>query len=88
MVYQKGRVFHTQCFTDHGNSFAPVDSELARISARTRIELVQLKNLKARAELEKQAKQTKPAKIKKSIKKMKKKRKVIKRRKKAKKRRR
>ncbi|MEM3007006.1 MAG: hypothetical protein QXW37_03645 [Candidatus Nitrosotenuis sp.] len=54
MVYQKGKVFHSQCFTDHGSSFTAPDSEIAQLSARTRIELVQLKNMKARAELEKQ----------------------------------
>ncbi|MEO9310136.1 MAG: hypothetical protein ABI337_07555 [Nitrososphaera sp.] len=54
MVYQKGKVFHSQCFTDHGSSFTTPDSEVAQLSARTRIELVQLKNMKARVELEKQ----------------------------------
>ncbi|MEM3064372.1 MAG: hypothetical protein QW177_03265 [Candidatus Nitrosotenuis sp.] len=54
MVYQKGKVFHSQCFTDHGSSFTVPDSEIAQLSARTRIELVQLKNMKVRAELEKQ----------------------------------
>ncbi|MEW6042710.1 MAG: hypothetical protein AB1608_00400 [Thermoproteota archaeon] len=58
MVYQKGKVFHSQCFTDHGSSFAAPDSELAQLSARTRIELVQLKNMKARTEIEKQIAKT------------------------------
>jgi hypothetical protein len=50
MVYQKGKVFHSQCFTDHGSSFPTPNHELASLSAKTRIELVQMKNLKVRAE--------------------------------------
>lgn len=60
MDYQKGKVFHSKCFTEHGGSFATPNSELASLSARTRVEIVQLKNMQARSELEKQAK--KPAK--------------------------
>ncbi len=52
MDYQKGMVFHAQCFTEHGNTIPTIDPELAHLSARTRIELVQLKNLKMRADLE------------------------------------
>lgn len=52
MEYQKGKVFHVQCFTDHGNTVLTVDPELAHLSARTRIELVQLKNLKIRTDRE------------------------------------
>jgi hypothetical protein len=65
MVYQKGKVFHSQCFTDHGSSFTAPDSEIAQLSARTRIELVQLKNMKARSELEKQLAKTQNAQAKK-----------------------
>lgn len=69
MDYQKGKVFHAKCFTEHGNAVPSVDSDLAHLSARTRIELVQLKNLKLRADLEEPqpgvAKQSKPAKRKK-----------------------
>jgi hypothetical protein len=54
MVYQKGRVFHSQCYTDHGNDFATPDPELAQLSAKTRVELVQLKNMKIRSEMQKQ----------------------------------
>lgn len=61
MVYQKGKVFHSQCFTDHGSSFTAPDSEVAQLSARTRIELVQLKNMKVRSELEKQLAKTQNA---------------------------
>lgn len=69
MDYQKGKVFHAQCFTEHGNTITMVDPDLAHLSARTRIELVQLKNLRMRADLEEPrpgiAKQSKPAKRKK-----------------------
>lgn len=52
MDYQKGKVFHAKCFTEHGSTVPNVDSDLAHLSARTRIELVQLKNLKLRTDLE------------------------------------
>jgi hypothetical protein len=55
MVYQKGLVFHSQCYTDHGNDFAAPDPELAQLSARTRVELVQLKNMRVRSETQKQS---------------------------------
>jgi len=54
MDYQKGKVFHAQCFTEHGKDFTTPDSELAQLSAKTRIELVQLKNMRVRAETQKQ----------------------------------
>jgi hypothetical protein len=52
MIYQKGRVFHTQCYITHGSSFPTPDSDLTTLNARTRIDLVQLKNLKVRKEHE------------------------------------
>lgn len=52
MDYQKGKVFHAKCFIEHGSTVPSVDSDLAHLSARTRIELVQLKNLKLRTDLE------------------------------------
>ena len=70
MTYQKGRVFHIQCFESQGSTFPVIDSELAQMSARTRIELVQMKNLKARSDAEeiiqKMAKPKKKATTKKS----------------------
>ncbi len=51
MDFQKGKVFHAQCFTEHGSSFPTPDDELAYLSAKTRIELVLMKNLKVRTEL-------------------------------------
>ena len=65
MTYQKGRVFHIQCFESQGSTFPVIDSELAQMSARTRIELVQMKNLKARSDAEEITK--KPASSKKKI---------------------
>lgn len=50
LVYKKGKVFHSQCFDEHGNTFPDPNNELAALSAKTRIELVQMKNLKARTE--------------------------------------
>jgi hypothetical protein len=70
MSYQKGRVFHPECYIKHGVDFATPDSELAQLSARTRVELVQLKNMQVRIGSEKQ--RPKPPK-KKSIKKTKRK---------------
>ena len=61
MVYQKGRVFHTQCYMTHGSQYPTPDSEFTTLNARTRIDLVQLKNLKVRQE---QEKLTKPKKSK------------------------
>jgi hypothetical protein len=50
MEYQKGRVFHPKCFEIHGKTFPIVDPDLAHLSAKTRIELVQMRNLKARVD--------------------------------------
>jgi hypothetical protein len=50
MVYQNGRVFHMQCFETQGSAFPAIDPDLAQLSARTRVELVQMKNLKARTD--------------------------------------
>jgi hypothetical protein len=50
MVYKKGRVFHERCFETHGSSFPVIDQEIAQLSAKTRVELVQMKNLKARSD--------------------------------------
>lgn len=50
MTYKNGRVFHLQCFEAQGSSFPKINEEIAQISARTRIELVQMKNLKIRSD--------------------------------------
>jgi hypothetical protein len=62
MNYQKGKVFHIQCFSEHGSAFATPDPEIGQLSARTRIELVQLKNMKVRSEIEAPIIKSKPAK--------------------------
>ena len=48
LKYVNGRVFHPECYDKHGNSFLVVNQDLIHKSARTKIELVQLKNLKMR----------------------------------------
>ena len=48
LKYVNGRVFHPECFDKHGSSFLVVNQDLIHKSARTKIELVQLKNLKMR----------------------------------------
>lgn len=67
MVYRKGLVFHSICFATHGSSFPTPDRELTSLNAKTRIELVQMKNLKVRTDLGlvKTANSTLPKKIKK-----------------------
>jgi hypothetical protein len=82
MIYQKGRVFHERCFETYGNQFPPINQELAQESARTRVELVQMKNLKARTDAglteenpkqkARPKKKTKKSKSKKSVKRSKK----------------
>ncbi|MFM8658349.1 MAG: hypothetical protein ACKOCQ_00185 [Candidatus Nitrosotenuis sp.] len=48
MVYKRGRVFHERCFETKGKLFPHIDYDVAQESARTRIDLVQMKNLKVR----------------------------------------
>lgn len=50
MIYKNGRVFHQRCFETKGNMFPPINQEIAQLSARTRIELVEMKNLKVRSD--------------------------------------
>lgn len=50
MTYQKGLVFHPLCFEKQGSAFPTIDPDLAQLSAKTRVELVQMKNLKARTD--------------------------------------
>ncbi len=80
MVYKKGRVFHPQCFVNFGSSFPTPDAELNTLSAKTRIELVQMKNLKVRTDrglLDKyNNKETKKARHRRTIKKVKTKKKL------------
>ncbi|GBF24704.1 hypothetical protein MnTg01_01045 [archaeon MnTg01] len=48
MTYQKGKVFHKDCYDKHGSSFPAVNHELLSQSSNTKVQLVQLKNLKVR----------------------------------------
>lgn len=48
MVYEKGRVFHKDCFNNHGASFPAVNQELLNESSNAKVQLIQLKNLKIR----------------------------------------
>lgn len=69
MVYQKGRVFHPRCYETQGSTFPSIDQDLAQLSARTRIELVQMKNLKVRSDSGQMSKPQAPKKKKKAKKK-------------------
>ena len=78
MVYEKGKVFHKDCYTKHGSTFPTVNQELLSESAEAKVQLIQLKNLKIRMNDKKgTSKKTK----KKSIVRRKLKRKKIKRKK-------
>lgn len=48
MVYQKGRAFHPECYTEKGTNFQTLIPDLIQESADTKIQLVYLKNLKIR----------------------------------------
>lgn len=48
MIYQKGKVFHKDCYDKHGNSYPQVDQDLLSESANAKVQLIQLKNLKIR----------------------------------------
>ena len=48
MTYQKGKVFHKDCYDKHGNSFPAVNHDLLSQSSNAKVQLVQLKNLQVR----------------------------------------
>lgn len=48
MVYEKGLVFHKECFNQHGNDFPMVNHDLLSQNTNAKIQLIELKNLKAR----------------------------------------
>ena len=48
MVYEKGLVFHKDCFSQHGNDFPVINHELLSQNTNDKVQLIQLKNLKAR----------------------------------------
>jgi len=48
MMYEKGRVFHKDCYDKYGENFPAVNQDLLSQSTNAKVELVQLKNLKVR----------------------------------------
>lgn len=66
MVYQKGRVFHKDCYDKHGSSYPHVNQELQSESSNARVQLIQLKNLKVRMGGLSSSEKTKPKQKKKS----------------------
>ncbi len=83
MVYEKGLVFHKDCFEKHGIDFPDVNHELNSLNNNTKVQLVQLKNLKLRqqAGLVKKSSRAKPkVKTKRKSKKKRPKRKTVKKR--------
>ena len=48
MVYEKGNVFHKDCFESHGKDFPDVNHSLNSLHNNAKVQLVQLKNLKVR----------------------------------------
>ena len=48
MTYEKGKVFHKDCFTKYGSNYPPVNQELLSVNTNAKVQLVQLKNLKVR----------------------------------------
>lgn len=49
LVFKKGKTFHPDCYSAHGNEFPDLPADLADVT-RTKVELVLLRNLKARQE--------------------------------------
>ena len=48
MIYEKGRVFHKDCYDKYGKNFPAINQDLLSVSTNAKVELVQLKNLKIR----------------------------------------
>lgn len=48
MIYEKGKVFHKDCYTKYGNNYPSVNQELLNVNTNAKVQLVQLKNLKVR----------------------------------------
>ena len=75
MTYQKGKVFHIDCYDKHGSSYHTVNQDLLVQSTNAKVELVQLKNLQVRT-----MGNSNPGGIKRKTKKQRPKRRVAKRR--------
>jgi len=48
MMYEKGRVFHKDCYDKYGKNFPAINQDLLSQSTNAKVELVQLKNLQVR----------------------------------------
>ena len=48
MIYEKGLVFHKDCFSQHGNDFPVINHDLLSQNTNDKVQLIQLKNLQAR----------------------------------------
>lgn len=48
MMYEKGSVFHKDCYDKYGKNFPAINQDLLTQSTNAKVELVQLKNLKVR----------------------------------------
>jgi hypothetical protein len=48
MVYEKGNVFHRDCFEKHGKEFPDINQDLISQNSNAKVQLIQLKNLKVR----------------------------------------
>jgi hypothetical protein len=48
MMYEKGSVFHKDCYDKYGKNFPAINQDLLSQSTNAKVELVQLKNLQVR----------------------------------------
>ena len=48
MMYEKGSVFHKDCYDKYGKNFPAINQDLLTQSTNAKVELVQLKNLQVR----------------------------------------
>lgn len=48
MIYEKGSVFHKDCYDKYGKNFPAINQDLLSQNTNAKVELVQLKNLKVR----------------------------------------
>jgi hypothetical protein len=48
MIYEKGHVFHKDCFEQHGKDFPIINQDLVSQNTNAKLQLIQLKNLKIR----------------------------------------
>jgi len=59
VLYTNNRIFHHDCFSQHGSEIPKLDLDLLRESGMARITLVQLKNLKSRNDMSRKSTKTK-----------------------------